>query len=85
MTQQIQSIIDTAWDNRANINMGNATPELFAAIDQVIAQLNNGQDGNGADAPFGNAEDDGREDGQGPLSGTELVRLEGLDKMCEHK
>ncbi|MBK7026583.1 MAG: 2,3,4,5-tetrahydropyridine-2,6-dicarboxylate N-succinyltransferase [Polaromonas sp.] len=43
MTQQLQSIIDTAWDNRANINMGNATPELFAAIDQVIAQLNNGQ------------------------------------------
>lgn len=43
MTQQLQSIIDTAWDNRANINIGNATPELFAAIDQVITQLNNGQ------------------------------------------
>jgi 2,3,4,5-tetrahydropyridine-2,6-dicarboxylate N-succinyltransferase len=43
MTQQLQTIIDTAWDNRANISIGNASAEVLDAVEHVIANLNNGQ------------------------------------------
>ncbi len=43
MTQQLQNIIDAAWDNRANISIGNASAEVLDAVEHVIAHLNNGQ------------------------------------------
>jgi len=41
MTQQLQSIIDLAWDNRAALNTVNS-PEIREAVEEVISQLNNG-------------------------------------------
>ena len=41
--QQLQHIIDNAWDNRANINIGNAPQALLEAVDHVIAELNAGR------------------------------------------
>ena len=41
MTQQLQSIIDLAWDNRAALNAVNS-PEIREAVEETIAQLNNG-------------------------------------------
>ena len=43
MTQQLQNIIDAAWDNRVNISIGNASAEVLDAVEHVIAHLNNGQ------------------------------------------
>jgi 2,3,4,5-tetrahydropyridine-2-carboxylate N-succinyltransferase len=43
MTQQLQNIIDTAWDNRANISIATASTEVTDAVEHVIAHLNNGQ------------------------------------------
>ncbi len=43
MTQQLQEIIDAAWEDRANISVKSAPPEVLAAVEQVIAQLNAGQ------------------------------------------
>ena len=43
MTQQLQNIIDAAWDNRANISITNASAEVTDAVEHVIAHLNNGQ------------------------------------------
>ena len=40
---QLQSIIDQAWDNRAQISNKNATPELRASIAEVIEGLNRGE------------------------------------------
>jgi len=40
---QLQSIIDQAWDNRAQISNQNATPELRASIAEVIEGLNHGE------------------------------------------
>ena len=40
---QLQSIIDHAWDNRAQISNQNATPELRASIAEVIEGLNHGE------------------------------------------
>ncbi len=40
---QLQSIIDQAWDNRAQISNQNATPELRASIAEVIEGLNRGE------------------------------------------
>jgi 2,3,4,5-tetrahydropyridine-2-carboxylate N-succinyltransferase len=40
---QLQSIIDQAWDNRAQISNQNATPELRASIADVIEGLNHGE------------------------------------------
>ena len=42
MTQQLQSIIDAAWENRANISSTEAPKEVVDAVDHVIAELNNG-------------------------------------------
>ncbi|UUC91347.1 MULTISPECIES: 2,3,4,5-tetrahydropyridine-2,6-dicarboxylate N-succinyltransferase [Comamonas] len=43
MTQQLQSIIDNAWDNRANISPSAAPKEVVDAVEHVIAELNNGK------------------------------------------
>ena len=43
MTQQLQQIIDTAWENRANISAKSAPKEVRDAVEHVIAELNNGQ------------------------------------------
>ncbi len=43
MTQQLQQIIDTAWDNRANLSPAAAPQEVRDAVEHVIAQLNVGQ------------------------------------------
>ena len=42
MTQQLQSIIDLAWDARAKLESMNA-PEVRKAVEQVIAELNAGR------------------------------------------
>ena len=43
MTQQLQSIIDTAWDNRANLSPAAAPKEVQEAVEHVIAELNAGR------------------------------------------
>jgi 2,3,4,5-tetrahydropyridine-2,6-dicarboxylate N-succinyltransferase len=43
MTQQLQSIIDTAWDNRASLSPTSAPAEVREAVEHVISQLNKGQ------------------------------------------
>ncbi|WP_215408879.1 2,3,4,5-tetrahydropyridine-2,6-dicarboxylate N-succinyltransferase [Janthinobacterium sp. JC611] len=42
MSQQLQTIIDQAWENRAEINPGNGTAELRDAVSHVIHGLDNG-------------------------------------------
>jgi 2,3,4,5-tetrahydropyridine-2,6-dicarboxylate N-succinyltransferase len=42
MTQQLQSIIEAAWDNRANLSPAAAPQETRDAVEHVISQLNNG-------------------------------------------
>jgi 2,3,4,5-tetrahydropyridine-2-carboxylate N-succinyltransferase len=42
MTQQLQNIVDLAWDARANLDALNA-PELRRAVEQVIADLDAGR------------------------------------------
>jgi 2,3,4,5-tetrahydropyridine-2,6-dicarboxylate N-succinyltransferase len=41
-THELQSIIDMAWDNRAKLDPTNA-PDVRAAVDRVIADLNKGR------------------------------------------
>jgi 2,3,4,5-tetrahydropyridine-2-carboxylate N-succinyltransferase len=41
MSQELQATIDLAWDNRAKLDPTNA-PEVRAAVEQVIAELNRG-------------------------------------------
>jgi 2,3,4,5-tetrahydropyridine-2,6-dicarboxylate N-succinyltransferase len=43
MTQQLQNIIDTAWDDRANISVANAPKEVADAVEHVISELNSGR------------------------------------------
>jgi 2,3,4,5-tetrahydropyridine-2,6-dicarboxylate N-succinyltransferase len=43
MPQQLQSIIDAAWDNRANLSPALAPAEIKEAVEHVISQLNEGQ------------------------------------------
>ncbi|MCX7663485.1 MAG: 2,3,4,5-tetrahydropyridine-2,6-dicarboxylate N-succinyltransferase [Tepidimonas fonticaldi] len=43
MTQQLQQIIDNAWDNRAQLSPGNAPQEVVDAVEHVISELNNGR------------------------------------------
>jgi 2,3,4,5-tetrahydropyridine-2,6-dicarboxylate N-succinyltransferase len=43
MSQQIQKIIDTAWEDRANVSAKSASKEVLEAVEYVISQLNNGQ------------------------------------------
>jgi len=42
MTQQLESLINAAWDNRANLSPASAPAEVSEAVEHVIAQLNNG-------------------------------------------
>ena len=43
MTQQLQAIIDAAWDNRANISVQSAPKEVSEAVEHVITELNKGR------------------------------------------
>ena len=43
MTQQLQTIIDAAWDNRADISPKSAPQEVKDAVEHVIADLNAGR------------------------------------------
>lgn len=43
MTQQLQQIIDTAWDNRASLSPASAPQEVRDAVEHVIAELNAGK------------------------------------------
>jgi len=42
MTQELQTILDAAWEDRANISSTSASPEVRDAVEHVISQLNNG-------------------------------------------
>jgi 2,3,4,5-tetrahydropyridine-2-carboxylate N-succinyltransferase len=42
MTQQLQTILDAAWEDRANISASSASKEVRDAVEHVISQLNNG-------------------------------------------
>ena len=42
MTQQLQTILDAAWEDRANISSSSASQEVRDAVEHVISQLNNG-------------------------------------------
>ena len=42
MTQQLQSLIDAAWENRANLSPKSAPADVTQAVDEVIAGLNSG-------------------------------------------
>ena len=42
MTQQLQQIIDAAWENRASMSPSAAPKEVADAVEHVISQLNNG-------------------------------------------
>ena len=43
MSQQLQQIIDAAWENRANISAKAAPKEVSDAVEHVIAELNSGR------------------------------------------
>jgi 2,3,4,5-tetrahydropyridine-2,6-dicarboxylate N-succinyltransferase len=43
MSQQLQQIIDTAWEDRANISAKAAPKEVAEAVEHVIAELNAGR------------------------------------------
>jgi len=42
MTQQLQNLLDAAWEERANISAASASQEVRDAVEHVISQLNNG-------------------------------------------
>ncbi len=42
MTQQLQNIIDAAWEDRANISTTSSSKEVHDAVEQALSQLNNG-------------------------------------------
>ena len=43
MTQQLQQIIDNAWEDRANISTKSAPKEVAEAVEHVISELNKGR------------------------------------------
>ena len=43
MTQQLQSLIDTAWDDRASLSPASAPKEVLDAVEHVISELNTGK------------------------------------------
>jgi 2,3,4,5-tetrahydropyridine-2-carboxylate N-succinyltransferase len=43
MTQQLQNIIDNAWENRASLSPKGAPQEVLDAVEHVIAEMNKGQ------------------------------------------
>jgi 2,3,4,5-tetrahydropyridine-2-carboxylate N-succinyltransferase len=42
MTQQLQQIIDNAWEDRANLSPKAAPKEVIDAVEEAIVGLNNG-------------------------------------------
>ena len=42
MSQQLQQIIESAWDNRASISVKSAPKEVVDAVEHVIGELNKG-------------------------------------------
>ena len=43
MTQQLQTLIENAWDNRAELSPASAPKEVMDAVNHVIDQLNTGK------------------------------------------
>ena len=43
MSQQLQTLIDNAWDNRASLSPQAAPKEVMDAVEHVIAELNTGK------------------------------------------
>ena len=43
MTQQLQTIIEAAWEDRANLSVKAAPRDIVDAVEQVISHLNSGQ------------------------------------------
>jgi len=43
MSQQLQQIIEAAWENRANISVKSAPKEVAEAVEHVISELNKGR------------------------------------------
>ncbi|QNP48972.1 2,3,4,5-tetrahydropyridine-2,6-dicarboxylate N-succinyltransferase [Diaphorobacter aerolatus] len=43
MTQQLQTLIDNAWENRASMSPAAAPKEVVDAVEHVIAELNTGK------------------------------------------
>ena len=43
MSQQLQQIIDNAWENRASLSPASAPKEIADAVEHVIAELNAGR------------------------------------------
>ncbi len=43
MTQQLQTIIDAAWEDRTNLSPKSAPKEITDAVEHVIAELNAGR------------------------------------------
>jgi 2,3,4,5-tetrahydropyridine-2-carboxylate N-succinyltransferase len=43
MSQQLQQIIDAAWEDRANISVQSSTPEVRDAVEHVIHELDTGR------------------------------------------
>ncbi|MEY4883891.1 MAG: hypothetical protein RIS34_1745 [Pseudomonadota bacterium] len=43
MTQQLQQIIDAAWEDRANLSIKSAPQETIDAVEHVISELNTGR------------------------------------------
>ncbi|MBX9836211.1 MAG: 2,3,4,5-tetrahydropyridine-2,6-dicarboxylate N-succinyltransferase, partial [Burkholderiaceae bacterium] len=43
MSHSLQSTIDAAWDDRANLSPSNAPQDVRDAVEQVIASLNSGE------------------------------------------
>ncbi len=43
MTQQLQNIIDAAWEDRANLSPKSVSKEIMDAVEHVISELNGGR------------------------------------------
>ena len=43
MTQQLQTLIENAWDNRTSLSASSAPKEVMDAVNHVIDQLNTGK------------------------------------------
>ena len=43
MSQQLQNIIDAAWEDRANISVNSSSQEVRDAVEHVINELDSGR------------------------------------------
>jgi 2,3,4,5-tetrahydropyridine-2-carboxylate N-succinyltransferase len=43
MSQQLQNIIDAAWEDRANISVNSSSQEVRDAVEHVIHELDSGR------------------------------------------